>query len=164
MKDVIKIPDRKKEMLKKKPEIRLMVERNTNTKLLVNDDIEIEGESVDVFVAKNVLKAFGRGFKMEDCLRLLDDEYGLEVISLTDFVSTKNRLLTVKSRIIGRKGKTKKYIERYTNSKVSIYGKTVSIMGKWGELSVAKEAVMMLVNGSPHSTVYRWLEQRAKVF
>ena len=164
MKDFIKIPDKKKDLLKKKPEIRIMIERNTNTKISLNEDVEIDGESLDIFIAKNVLKAFGRGFTIEDSLKLLDDEYGLEIISLTDFVSSKNRLETVKARIIGTRGKTKKYIESYTNSKVSIYGKTVSLIGKWDDLATAKEAVMMLIHGSPHATVYRWLEQRAKVF
>ncbi len=164
MKDFIKIPDKRKDLLKKKPEIRVIIERNTNTKISLNDDVEIDGESIDIFIVKNVLKAFGRGFTIEDSLKLLDDEFGLEIISLPDFVSTKNRLETVKARIIGTRGKTKKYIERYTNIKLSVYGKTIGLIGKWEDLATAKEAVMMLIHGSTHATVYRWLEQRAKVF
>lgn len=164
MKDFIKIPDKRKDLLKRKPEIRVMIERNTKTKVLVSEDVEIDGESFDIFVAKNVLKAFGRGFAIEDSLRLLDDSYGLEIIDLKEAASTKNRLQTIKARIIGTGGKTKKYIERYTNTKVSVYGKTVSLIGKWDELVDAKEAVAMLIRGSIHKTVYRWLEQRAKVF
>jgi ribosomal RNA assembly protein len=93
----------------------------------------------------------------------LDDEYGLEIIDLTEFIKSRNRMEVVKGRIIGTNGKTKKYIERYTNSKISVYGKTVSIIAKWDDITGAKEAIMMVLKGSTHQTLYRWLEQETRV-
>lgn len=160
--DFIKIPEKMRNVLKKKPEIREKIEKNTKTKLRINEDILIEGDSFDVFRAKNVLKAFGRGFDINDSLKLLEDEYGLEIINLSDFVKSKNKMRIIKGRVIGSKGKTKKYIEIYTNSKISIFGKTISIIAKWNDLAVAKEGIMMILKGSSHQTLYRWLEQRMR--
>ena len=163
MKDFVKIPLKYKKVLMKKPEIKEQVERATNTRISVNEDVEIEGESLDIFVAKNIIKAFGRGFSIEDALKLTDDMYNLEIIDLSDYANTENRIKVIAARIIGSQGKTKKFIERYTNTKIAVSGKTVSIIGKWEDINLAREAILMFINGSMHKTVYRWLEENSKV-
>ncbi|MEM5799460.1 MAG: KH domain-containing protein [Candidatus Aenigmatarchaeota archaeon] len=163
MKDFIKIPLKYKKVLLKKPDIKEEIEKATNTKITINDDVEIDGDGVDVYVAKNIIKAFGRGFSLEDALKLTDDLYSLEVINLSDYANTENRIKIISGRIIGSQGKTKKYIERYTNTKIAVSGKTVSIIGKWDDISLAIEAILMFIRGSTHKTVYRWLEQNTKV-
>ena len=50
--DFVKIPDKRITILKKKPEIRVMIERSTKTKIKIDEDITIEGESVDVYWLK----------------------------------------------------------------------------------------------------------------
>lgn len=159
MKDFIRIPEKRKLLLRKSKEMKKMLEGFTNTTIGITDDIYIEGETFNVYQTKQVLKAFGRGFDMSDALYLLEDEYGLEVINLMDFIKSRERLKTLKGRIIGTGGKTKAYIEKYTDVKLSIFGKTVSIIGKWNKISIAKEAVMKLVGGCTHQTLYRWLER-----
>jgi len=163
MKDFIKIPLKYKRVLMKKQHIKEEIEKATNTKITIGEDIEIEGDGLDVYIAKNVIKAFGRGFAVEDALKLTDDTYSLEIIDLSDFANTKNRIKVISGRIIGSQGKTKKYIERHTNTKIAVSGKTVSIIGKWDDIGLAREAVLMLIKGSTHKTVYRWLEQNSKV-
>ena len=159
MKDFIRIPEIRKNLLKKNENDKKRLEEFTNTKVIIEDDISIEGESFNVYQTKQILKAFGRGFEMNDALDLLEDEYGLEVINLTDFCKTKERLKTSKGRIIGTEGKTKNYIEKYCGVKLSIFGKTVSIIGKWEKINIAKEAVMKILDGCTHQTLYRWLER-----
>ena len=158
MRDFIKIPEKRKLLLKKK-EIKEKIEKNTNTKLGINEGIEINGESFNVFQTKRILKAFGRGFSVDDSLLLLNDEYSLEIINLQDFVKSRRRMIVIKGRIIGTSGKTKKFIEEYTKVKLSIFGKTVSIIGKWDKINIAKQAIMKIIQGCAHQTVYRWLEQ-----
>jgi len=160
MKDFIKIPEIRKKLLKKDKKTKKLIEESTNTKLRINDDIMIEGESLDVYQAKQVLKAFGRGFDVHDSLKLLDDEYTLEIIDLSEFVKSRNRMVVLKGRIIGTGGKTKKFIEKCTETKLSVFGKTISILGKWNKINVSKEAVMMLIRGCTHQTLYRWLEKQ----
>ncbi len=163
MKDFIKIPLERKEILKKDSKIKADIEEFTVTKIEVNDDVSIEGESFNIYQAKNVLKAFGRGFDLNDCLYLLEDEYGLEIIDLSEFTKSKERMITLKGRIIGTGGKTRKYIEKYTDVKTSISGKTVSIIGKWDKINIAKEAIMKIIQGCTHKTLYKWLEKHSMV-
>ena len=159
MKDFIRIPEVRKNLLKKNESDKKRLEEFTNTKVVIEDDISIEGESFNVYQTKQILKAFGRGFEMNDALDLLEDEYGLEVINLLDFCKTKERLKTLKGRIIGTEGKTKNYIEKYCEVKLSIFGKTISIIGKWEKINIAKKAVMKIFDGCTHQTLYRWLER-----
>jgi len=160
MKDFVKINQKRENVLRKNIEVKKKIEKLTETKIKFNEDVSIEGESFNVFQAKQVLKAFGRGFDVDDALNLLDDEYGLEVINLTEFTESKKRLKTLKGRIIGTDGKTKKQIEKFTEVKISVFGKTVSIIGQWEKISIAKEAIMKLIEGCMHKTLYRWLEQK----
>ena len=113
---------------------------------------------MNVFQTKTILKAFGKGFEINDALNLLDEKYCLEVINLTEYTKSKNRINTLKSRIIGTHGKTKKYIEEYSNVKIAVFGKTISIIGKWNEINIAIKAIKMLIEGCSHSRLYRWLE------
>jgi len=161
MKDFIKIPKKRENIFKKNKKLKKEIEKLTDTKIKMNEDISIEGGSFNIYQAKQVLKAFGRGFDVNDALSLLDDEYGLEVIDLTEYVKSKKRLKTLKGRIIGTDGKTKKNVERLTGAKISVFGKTVSIIGQWDKINTAREAVMMLIRGSMHQTMYRWLERQA---
>ncbi len=47
-----------------------------------------------------------------------------------------------------------------SGAEVSVYGNTVGIIGDFLEMDIAKNAVVMLLSGSEHSTVYRYLERR----
>ncbi len=156
--DFIKIPNKMKRILLKDKEGRKNVEKLTNTNITIEEQTKIEGESFGVYQAKQVLKAFGRGFSIKEALCLLDDEYGLEIIDLSDLINSRNRMKIVKGRIIGTGGKTKELIEKYTETNLSISGKTVSILGTWDKIKVSKEAVMMLIEGCSHSRLYKWLE------
>lgn len=161
MRDFIKIPKKRLDELKSKKRKLNKLQKLTNTKISINEDIIIiDGEGIDIFQTKNIMKAFGRGFSIDDSLYLLDEEYSLEIINLKDYTKSKNRMIVLKSRIIGTKGKTKKYIEQYTNTKISIYGKTISIIGKWDKVNIAKKAILMLIEGCSHTTLYKWLEQK----
>ena len=43
---------------------------------------------------------------------------------------------------------------------VSVYGHTVAIIGDFDQVNVAREAVNMLINGSEHASVYRFLQRK----
>jgi len=65
----------------------------------------------------------------------------------------------IKSRLIGTEGKTRKMIENCSGCSVSVYGKTVSIIGRYNQISMAREAINMILRGSKHSNVYRFLQE-----
>jgi len=58
--------------------------------------------------------------------------------------------------------KIKKQIEDLLNVNISIYDKYVSIIGEFENLSIAREAINMLIEGSQHSTVLKFVERRRR--
>jgi ribosomal RNA assembly protein len=115
-----------------------------------------------VFKAKDVITALGRGFSPEHAFRLIRNEEAiLDVIDLRIvFGKSESDLKRVKGRIIGMNGKTRKIIEELTETDVAVYGHTVSIIGTMEQAEIAREAVQMIVRGSMHATVYRFLHRK----
>lgn len=117
-----------------------------------------------LFRAKEVVIAIGRGFSPDHAFKLLgDDETVLEVIDLRETVGrSQSEMKRLKGRIIGKEGKTRRIIEELTETKVSVYGHTVSVIGTIDQAGVAKEAIRMLIRGSLHGTVYRFLHRKRR--
>lgn len=110
--------------------------------------------------ARDVVQAVGRGFSEARAFRLLEEDVYLEVLDIKDFARSKARLEQIRARIIGARGKTRRIIEELTGVDVSVLGHTVSLVGPTFEMAIAREAVIMLLRGSEHATVYRFLERK----
>ena len=134
------------------------MKKSLNVKLNFQENsVLIEGEGIELYQAKNIIKAIGRGFSPENAFRLLNEEEILEAIELNQF--NENKLKIIKSRLIGTNGKTWKMIENFSGCSLSIYGKTVSIIGNYEQLNIAREAIQMIIRGCKHSKVYGFLYQ-----
>jgi ribosomal RNA assembly protein len=118
-----------------------------------------EAEDITVlFTVQSIINAIGRGFSPSRAEKLAEEDYNLLVIDLTDYVGTsKNAIARVKGRIIGRNGRSRALLEELTESSISVYGRTVGLIGRVEDLDVAKEAVLMLVKGAFHKTVWNFL-------
>jgi ribosomal RNA assembly protein len=150
------------------------VKANIEKKLNVELEIDSAAGSVTVtldpnaqdpsllFRAKEIITAVGRGFSPERAYRLLHNEDTmLEVIDLRLTVGKSPADISrLKGRIIGKGGKTRRIIEELTDADISIYGHTVSIIGSFDQTTIAREAILMLIKGSQHSTVYRFLQKK----
>lgn len=157
----VMIPEERKSVLiGKDGRVKKQLEEKTKTKVTVEFDVSIEGESLDVLKAQQIVKAIGRGFSPEKAFLLLDDEYQLNVISLSG--ETPNTIKRLFARVIGRQGKTRRKIEQCTEAYISVYGKTVSIIGKSSDLGVATRAIEQLLEGRSHGYVYKRLEYGKK--
>ena len=66
----------------------------------------------------------------------------------------------IKGRIIGRNGRTRELAETLINVKISVYGKTVSILGHPDQNNIIRTAVRMLIGGATHGAVYKFLEKK----
>jgi len=150
--------------------------KNIEEKLSV--ELEIDSDAGDVHIsvtenatdpstllrAKDVVTALGRGFSPEHAFRLVRDEDVLmELIDLRGvFGKSEADLKRVKGRIIGMNGKTRRIIEELTDANIAVYGHTVGVIGTLEQVQVAREAIEMLVKGSMHSTVYRFLHRKRR--
>jgi len=162
----VRIPgDRVGTLIGNKGETKRMLIRMTGVKI----DIDSEGEVMihddnakDPLMAlklMDVIRAVGRGFSPERAMKLFQDDEYFEVIDLKEFVGSRtNQLSRIRGRIIGQNGKTRRLIEDLAGVSMSIYGNTVALIGSSAGLPVAKHAIELLLNGSEHSTVYRYLE------
>lgn len=111
-----------------------------------------------VFTVSNIVKAIGRGFNPRIAERLTDEESDLILIDLTDYVGrSRNAISRVKGRIIGKEGRSRKLLEELTGTAISVYGHTVAVIGKMENLDVTREAILMLVKGAFHKTVWNFL-------
>jgi len=117
-----------------------------------------------LFKAKDVVTAIGRGFSPDHAFRLIHDEEAmLDIIDLrTIFGRSESDIRRIKGRIIGMTGKTRRIIEELTETNVCVYGHTVGIIGNMEQVQAAKEAIQMLIDGSLHSTVYRFLHRKRR--
>ncbi|MEM5829310.1 MAG: KH domain-containing protein [Candidatus Aenigmatarchaeota archaeon] len=154
--DFVKIPEERLKIFRNYVD---KLEKLLGCKIKINEEISIEAEnSLLLMRIKEVVNAFGRGFDLDVALNLLDEEYCLETINLQQILGkSRKRMIVVKGRVIGREGKAKKLIEKYTNVKIAIYGKTVSMIGKWDEVQKARRAIESLIQGRKHSTVFKAL-------
>ncbi len=141
-------------------ESRLSVKLNIDAEGEVTVVEENAQDPLAVLKVLDVVKAIGRGFSPQHAYRLLDDMEYLEVIDVKDYTKGKQGQLERKrARVIGKGGKTRRLIEELTGVSMSVYGSTVSVIGQPEQVDVARKAIDMLLRGSEHSTVYRFLER-----
>jgi ribosomal RNA assembly protein len=115
-----------------------------------------------LFKAKDIVTAIGRGFSPEHAFRLIRDEDTIfDMIDLREtFGRSESDIKRVKGRIIGMNGKTRRLIEELTDAEVVVYGHTVGIIGTFEQVNAARSAVQMLIDGSQHHTVYKFLQRK----
>jgi len=168
---LIRVPqDRVGAMIGKKGEVRKAIEEkagivlqiDSETGEIIIDDTKAK-DPVLVMKVEDVIKAIGRGFSPEKAYKLMEEEMYLHIIDIHDYVGkSPKHLRRIKARIIGKNGKTRRIIEGMTGAFLSIYGGTVSILGDFNAVEVSKTAVDMILNGSEHSTVYKYLERKRR--
>ena len=143
-----------------------LIENLTKSKLDISKegDVVILGEdALLLYTAREMVRAIGRGFNPKIAEQLIKPDYALEIIDLNVVAGkNKNMMERLKGRVIGTKGKSREEIERLTETNISVYGKTIGIIGEIGQATLAREAVAMLVSGSMHKTVYHFLERKRK--
>lgn len=154
-------PDGKvKEHIEKEVQVELDIDSEAGN-VTINQNEDAEDPSL-LFKARDAVLAIGRGFSPDRAYQLLEQEYCiLTVIDLRAiFGRSQSDIRRVKGRIIGKEGKTRRIIEELTDASVSVYGHTVSIIGGIEQAETAREAINMLIKGSQHVTVYKYLQRK----
>jgi ribosomal RNA assembly protein len=151
-----------KETVEKKLSVLLQIDSESGDVTITQNTTE--QDPTILFRAREVVTAIGRGFSPERAFRLFEDEdIVLDVIDLREIVGRSlSDIKRVEGRVIGKAGKTRKIIEELTETYVSVYGYTISIIGGIDQIETAREAILMLIRGSQHSTVYRFLHKKRR--
>lgn len=142
------------------------IEEATKTRIQVDSaegDIFIAGsDGLGLYSAREVVSAIGRGFNPDIAMLLLKQDYASEQIIIDDYAKTKKHEIRLRGRVIGAEGKARKVVEELTDCHVSVYGKTITIIGEIENAGICRQAIEKLLAGSQHSSVYRWLEKKRK--
>jgi ribosomal RNA assembly protein len=142
------------------------LEQATRTQIQIDPDDDTvtihsaeSGDPIGALKARDVVLAVGRGFSPARARRLLNDDTYLGVIDIKQVTGkqTKSALWRIRSRLIGTGGRARSRIEELSGCSMSVYGNTVSLIGKEPELERATRAVELLLRGSEHSTVFHLL-------
>jgi len=163
----LKVPkERVAILIGKNGEIKKRIEESTNCKLKIDSeegDVFITGtDSIGLYEAREVIRAIARGFNPDISCLLLKQDYMLDVIDLRDYAPTKNAQIRLKGRVIGQEGRARRVIEELTETHISVYGKTISIIGEIMNVGLAKIAIEKLLEGGMHAGVYKELEKKRR--
>jgi len=138
--------------------VKLMIDGSTG-------DIEIQfdpsnTDRLKIEKLRAMLNAIGVGFSPPKALRLSEDDMFLEIIDLQELVGkSPQELERIKGRIIGKGGRAWKNIEEMTGTLLSVHGRYVGIIGGLEGSEATKNAIMMLVEGKQHKSIYKYLEK-----
>jgi ribosomal RNA assembly protein len=165
----VKVPkERIGVLIGREGEVKAKVEKQTGVRIIVDSE---EGDvTVDYSNAKDpsavlsvmdFVVAIGRGFSPEKAMMVLDDDWYLSVIDIREYVGKKpEHIARMRARVIGTKGKTRRLFEELTGAYMSVYGNTVALIGDTFQLDIARRALDMLLSGSEHAAVYKFLESK----
>jgi len=153
-------------LIGKKGEMKRAIEHETKTKIEVSSEegeIRIKGkDALLLYLAREVIRAIGRGFNPDIAQQLLKADYAFELVSIQEYARRATDMERLRGRVIGEGGKSRRTIEDLTQTTVCVFGKTIGIIGPAEYIGDARRAVESLLAGSPHAHVYRWLERRRK--
>ncbi len=164
---LVRIPtERVGVLIGKSGNVKSKIESSCCVKLDIDSDtgeifIETSGaiEKIQPFKAIELVTAIGRGFSPHNAMQLLKGENTLHVMDLREFGGkSRNQIERIKGRLIGEGGKARKNMENLSGTVISIYGRTVSIIGSTKNLKLAVDAISSISNGSMHGSVYNKLE------
>jgi len=147
--------------------VKAHIEKQTQTTITVDSTgglVLVEGEEADLFIrAVSTIQAISRGFSPERAFVLLEeDDLYIEVLDISDAASTPEQMDRLRGRVIGRNGRARAQIEDMTQTSISVYGKTVAVIGDVEQIRVALDAVDMLISGVEHETVFSFLEKKKR--
>ena len=145
------------------------LEAKTNTTITIDSKeglVKVEGSdenTVSLLRAVEIVNAINRGFSPERAFEMIEDEdLLLEVIDLTGMADNPRQLDRLRGRIIGKDGRAREQIEDMTDVEISVFGKTVALIGYPEQLKTARAAVDMLIEGVPHENVFAFLDRKKK--
>lgn len=135
------------------------IEEELNVKISVKgEEIEIDGEPEDEYLAEQVIDAINIGFPYETAFLIKKEDYFFEILNIKDY-TTKKDLKSVRARIIGKGGKTLRVLSDLSGCFFELKDNSVGIIGNPELIRPAQDALINLIRGAKQSNVYTGLEK-----
>lgn len=134
------------------------IEKDFFVKLeIIGRRVMIEGESLEEFAALQFLEAVNFGFSVKRASLLKDENFVFRKMHIKSY--TRRNLRDVKSRIIGKMGKTRKVLSDISGCGIVVNGGEVGIIGDVETIDSVEAAVKHLIEGAKQANIYRYLER-----
>ncbi len=146
--------------IEKKCNVKLLIDSESGEVSIVSDERPIE---FDFQIPKKLVIAISRGFSKTRASSLLNSDNIITVLDLRHYgAKSSSSVSRLKGRIIGEKGKSRRVIEELTNTDLSVYGHTISIIGSDEDVRRAEDAINVLLKGGQHKTAYSLLQKQRR--
>ena len=134
------------------------LEQTLNVKIFCNkDEILIEGEPENEFIAEKIIDALDFGFPFEVALSIKEDK-DFEIINIKDHTNKQN-LERVRGRLIGKEGKSFNTLNQLTKCNFAIKDNKIGIIGEPECIEHAIESIISIAKGTKHSHVYAFFRK-----
>ncbi len=160
-------------LLGRKGEIKETIEKLLNVRInVLSKGNDVEGIIIDggfnldsILRARDIVTAIGYGLNPHHALKLIEDDYIVLFVNISDQAPTVRDLKRIKGRIIGENGKSKRNIEELTKTFIAVddINNAVVIVGKYENAMLARDAIIKLINGVEHRSVYKFIKRKAHI-
>lgn len=94
-----------------------------------------------IIKARDIIKCLARSVPYQMALTLLEDEVYCDIIKIKSFVRDKQVFVKRRQRLVGPEGATLKALEILTECYMLVQGNTVTLIGHYSKLKVARRVV-----------------------
>ena len=162
----IRIPiDRVGSVVGKSGRTKLWIEE----KCYVNLDIDSRSGEIHIstddkisnpLLAVDLIQSIAHGFSKVRASNLFDEDKFLSIIDLTQYYKKSSHSISrIKSRVIGQNGKARQVMEELSDTNISVYGHSISIIGSFEQIKLVENAINLLISGAQQKTVYALLQK-----
>lgn len=144
--------------------LKLQVRFNTRTRSVEMKTSKHTIDTVSLQKGADFVGAFMLGFEPQDAVALLrlDDLY-IESFKVTDVKMLKgDHVSRAIGRVAGQDGKTRFAIENATRTRVVVADSRIHLLGSYGNIRLARNAICDLIMGAPPGKVYNNMRNVAK--
>lgn len=122
-------------------------------------EITIKGNPENEFLTLQILDALEMGFPIEIALKIVEEDVSFERLNIKDYTKRKN-LEAIRARIIGKNGAALRTMVEISECAIELKDNKIGIIGNVENIRIAESAIISLIQGSKHATVYSYLEKR----
>lgn len=111
--------------------------------------VSTTAKTFDPFIvvkARDLLRLLARSMPFEDAVRVLDDNVSSDVVRIGHLVRNRERFVRRRQRMLGPAGNTLRAIELLTECRLHVQGNTVSVLGPYKSLKVARRIIVDCMN------------------